>query len=163
MLAMLNTMSIIQNLIDNEGVYDAQKVKSGAVIAFDFGEQRVGVAMGEHLLKNASPLTTIDAESNEVRFSMISVMISEWQPTLLIVGLPLNLDGEETSMSKLCRKFARRLNGRFNLPVLLIDERFSSAEASDQLNHQGIRGRAQKPMIDQMAASLILRSYFDQP
>ena len=155
-------MSLIQNLIDNEGVYDAQKVKNGAVLAFDFGEQRIGVAMGEHLLKNASPLTTIDAESNDIRFSMISVMVSEWQPTLLIVGLPLNLDGEENNMSQLCRKFARRLNGRFNIPVLLIDERFSSAEASVQLKDQGIHGRAQKPMIDQMAASLILRSYFDQ-
>lgn len=155
-------MSVIQNLIDNEGVYDAQKVKNGAVLAFDFGEQRIGVAMGEHLLKNASPLTTIDAESNDIRFSMISVMVSEWQPTLLIVGLPLNLDGEENNMSQLCRKFARRLNGRFNIPVLLIDERFSSTEASVQLKDQGILGRAQKPMIDQMAASLILRSYFDQ-
>jgi putative Holliday junction resolvase len=64
-------------------------------------------------------------------------------------------------MSKLCKKFARRLNGRFNLPVLMIDERYSSVEASDLLNQRGIKGRAQKEMLDQVAAQTILQSYFN--
>jgi len=148
-------------LIDNEKVYQEQKVRSGTVLAFDFGERRIGVAVGEHLIKSANPLITIDSESNEVRFARISELVHEWQPALLVVGLPLNLDGAETEMTQLCKKFARRLNGRFNLPIALIDERYSSAEASQLLNETGIKGRAQKTMLDQVAAQTILRSYFD--
>lgn len=148
-------------LIDNEKVYQAEKVLRGTVLAFDFGERRIGVAVGEHLIQSANPLTTIDNESNDVRFANIQALIQEWQPSLLVVGMPLSLDGTETEMTQLCKKFARRLNGRFNLPVALIDERYSSAEASQMLNESGIRGRAQKEMLDQVAAQTILRSYFD--
>ena len=148
-------------LIDNESVYEAKTVLASTVLCFDFGEQRIGVAVGEHLLASANPLVTIDNESNEIRFEAISKLVKEWQPKLLIVGLPLSLDGAETSVTQLCKKFARRLNGRFNLPVMLIDERYSSVEASDILNQSGIKGRAQKEMLDQVAAQTILQSYFD--
>lgn len=148
-------------LIDNENVYSKEKVQSGTVLAFDFGERRIGVAVGEHLIHSANPLTTIDSESNEVRFTAITALIHEWQPKLLVVGLPLSLDGSENEVTQLCKKFARRLNGRFNLPVMLVDERYSSAEASQLLNQTGIKGRAQKAMLDQVAAQTILRSYFD--
>lgn len=148
-------------LIDNEKVYDKAKVESGTVLAFDFGERRIGIAVGEHLINSANPLTTIDNESNEVRFATITQLINEWQPKLLVVGLPLSLDGSETEVTQLCKKFARRLNGRFNLPVIMIDERYSSTEASQMLNESGIKGRAQKAMLDQVAAQTILRSYFD--
>jgi putative Holliday junction resolvase len=104
---------------------------------------------------------TIDNESNAVRFQMIGDLVQEWQPKLLVVGLPLRLDGSEHSTTQLCKKFARRLNGRFNLPVILIDERYSSTEASSLLNETGIKGRAQKAMLDQVAAQTILQSYFD--
>jgi len=148
-------------LIDNENVYDAKIILASTVLCFDFGEKRIGVAVGEHVLANANPHTVIDNESNEVRFEVISQLIKEWQPKLLVVGLPLNLDGAETSVTQLCKKFARRLNGRFNLPVILIDERYSSVEASDLLKQVGIKGRAQKVMLDQVAAQTILQSYFD--
>lgn len=150
------------HLIDNENVYNKAQVQSGTVLAFDFGERRIGVAVGEHLIHSANPLTTIDNESNEVRFTAIAALIQEWQPKLLVVGMPLSLDGSETEVTQLCKKFARRLNGRFNLPVMMVDERYSSAEASQLLNQTGIRGRAQKAMLDQVAAQTILRSYFDQ-
>lgn len=151
----------LMQIIDNENVYQAEKVLKGTVLAFDFGERRIGVAVGEHLIKSANPLITIDSESNEVRFTRITELIQEWQPILLVVGLPLSLDGVETEMTQLCKKFARRLNGRFNLPVALIDERYSSAHASQLLNQTGIKGRAQKTMLDQVAAQTILQSYFD--
>ena len=148
-------------LIDNENVYTAETVLNSTVLAFDFGEKRIGVAVGEHLLTNANPLTTIDNESNEVRFQQIRALIHEWQPKLLIVGLPLSLDGTEHAVTQLCKKFAKRLNGRFNLPVLMIDERYSSVEASSLLNQRGIKGRAQKTILDQVAAQTILQSYFN--
>ncbi|MDO9151319.1 MAG: Holliday junction resolvase RuvX [Methylotenera sp.] len=148
-------------LIDNEKVYNKDYVQSGTVLAFDFGERRIGIAVGEHLLGSATPLMTIDNESNEIRFQIITKLVSEWQPRLLVVGLPLSLDGTEHAVTQLCKKFARRLNGRFNIPVMLIDERYSSVEASQLLNEAGIRGRAQKEMLDQVAAQTILQSYFD--
>lgn len=150
------------DMIDNERVYDESKVRQGTVLAFDFGEQRIGIAVGEHLIKVASPLMQIDEESNDIRFNIITSLVNEWRPSLLVVGLPLNLAGEETPICQLCRKFARRLNGRFNLPVVLIDERYSSAEAENLLAEQGIKGRSQKMMLDKMAAATILQQYFDQ-
>ncbi|HOY70421.1 MAG TPA: Holliday junction resolvase RuvX [Methylotenera sp.] len=155
------TSTLHGHVIDNENIYDAQVVHKGSVLCFDFGEQRIGVAIGEHLLGTANPLTTIDNESNTIRFEAITRLIDTWQPKLLIVGLPLSLEGAETEITLLCKKFARRLNGRFNLPVMLIDERYSSIEASDKLNQNGIKGRAQKKMLDQVAAQTILQSYFD--
>lgn len=155
-------MSLIHTIIDNENVYDEATVHEGCVLAFDFGERRLGIATGTHLLLKANPLKTIDDESNKVRFNIIHDLINEWQPKLLVVGLPLNLQGEETDMCALARKFARRLNGRFNLPVILVDERFSSAQASEVLKSQGVHGIDQKPKLDQVAAQTILQSYFDQ-
>jgi len=148
-------------LIDNEHIYQAEDVIKGTAMAFDFGERRIGIAIGEHLLGTATPLTTIDNESNEIRFEMITALIKEWQPKLLVVGYPLNSNGTEHNITQLCKKFARRLNGRFNLPVMMIDERYSSIEASNRLNETGIKGRAQKAVIDQVAAQTILQSYFD--
>lgn len=155
------TTALHMQLIDNESIYDESNVKSGTVLAFDFGERRIGIAVGEHLIGTASPLMTIDSESNDKRFQTITELVKEWQPKLFVVGLPLRLDGTEHETTQLCKKFARRLNGRFNIPVMLIDERYSSVEASRLLNETGIKGRSQKNMLDQVAAQTILQSYFD--
>ena len=133
----------------------------GTVLGFDFGLKRIGVASGEHMLGIAHPLTTLNAESNDDRFNLIANLIKEWKPSTLVVGLPLSLDGEEHEVTMLCKKFARRMDGRFNLPIIMIDERLSSAEASQALSESGIKGRKQKPMLDQIAAQVILQSYFD--
>lgn len=138
-----------------------QLVTQGTVLGFDFGERRIGVAIGEHMLGIAHPLLTIDTEATDMRFTQIAALIAEWQPTTLIVGLPLSIDGEEHALTLLSKKFARRLDGRFGIPVVMIDERFTSAEASQSLNEIGIGGRRQKPMLDQVAAQHILQSYFD--
>ncbi|MGX8883730.1 Holliday junction resolvase RuvX [Methylovorus sp. SPW-M1] len=149
------------NTINNDPAKQLLLTSEGTALAFDFGEKRIGVAVGEHLLGIAHPLTTIESEANDVRFAAITTLINEWRPTVLIVGLPLSLDGEEHATSLLCRKFARRLDGRFGLPVVMIDERLSSAKASSSLNESGVYGRKQKVMLDQVAAQHILQSYFD--
>lgn len=133
----------------------------GTILAFDFGEKRIGVAVGDTLVGIAHPLQTISAESNDVRFATIAGLIAEWQPAQLVVGLPTYLDGTEHAMTQLSKKFARRLEGRFHLPVALVDERLSSAEASQSLKQAGIGGRRQKPMLDQVAAQHILQSFLD--
>ena len=130
-------------------------------MAFDFGEKRIGVATGETMLKVAHPLTTINAEENEAKFTQIRLLIGEWRPALLIVGLPMHMDGESHAMTSLSKKFAQRLEGRYNLPVLMVDERLSSAEASQNLRAAGVRGIKQKAMLDAVAAQSILQSYFD--
>ncbi len=135
---------------------------NGTVLAFDFGEKRIGVATGETELKAAHPLLTINAETNNKRFSEIEKLIKEWQPSLLIVGLPTYLDNKEHELTQLCKKFAQRLEGRFDLPVMMVDERLSSAEASENLSAAGIKAREQKTLIDAAAAQVILQSYFDQ-
>ena len=134
---------------------------AGTVMAFDFGEKRIGVATGETMLKVAHPLTTINAEENEAKFTQIGLLIAEWRPALLIVGLPMHMDGESHAMTSLSKKFAQRLEGRFNLPVVMVDERLSSAEASQNLRAAGVSGIKQKAMLDAVAAQSILQSYFD--
>ena len=138
-------------------------VLEGTLLAFDFGTRRIGIAKGSSLLGSAQPLTTIDAEKNEIRFEKIAGLIVEWQPSALIVGLPCNDDGTPHEMTALCRRFANRLKGRFNLPTILVDERYTSAAASSALNEQGVHGRKQKSVIDQYAAQQILQAYFDEP
>jgi putative Holliday junction resolvase len=133
----------------------------GTILAFDFGEKRIGVAVGESMVGIAHPLQTIQAESTDARFSAIATLIAEWKPAQLVVGLPSHLDGTEHALTLLCRKFANRLRGRFNLPVALVDERLTSAEASQSLKQAGIGGRKQKPMLDQVAAQHILQSFLD--
>jgi putative Holliday junction resolvase len=136
--------------------------QSGTVMAFDFGERYVGVAIGESLLGVAHPLDAIDAEANEPRFAAIGALIAEWSPTLLIVGLPLAIDGSERDMTRRARRFGRQLEGRFHLPVSFVDERLSSAEAGAMLREQGRSGRADKNLNHPVAAQVILQAYFDE-
>ena len=133
----------------------------GTVMAFDFGEKRIGVATGETMLKVAHPLTTINAEENEVKFAQIEKLIQEWRPALLVVGLPTHMDGESHLLTNLSKKFAHRLEGRFNLPIVMVDERLSSVEAAQNLSAAGVKGAKQKAILDAVAAQSILQSYFD--
>ncbi|MFA6904197.1 MAG: Holliday junction resolvase RuvX [Gallionellaceae bacterium] len=136
---------------------------SGTLLAFDFGTMRIGVAVGNSIAHTSQPLVTLHGEQNEVRFAAIAGLIKEWQPAALIVGLPCNDDGTPHEMTRLCRRFANRLKGRFNLPTILVDERYTSASASMALTGMGVRGIRQKPLIDQVAAQQILQAYFDEP
>lgn len=135
----------------------------GALLGFDFGQARIGVALGNTEVAIAHPLETITGDSNDQRFARIGVLIQEWAPAALVVGLPTHADGTPHEMTRLARKFAQRLHGRFGLPVWLVDERHSSQVAEVQLNDAGLRGRRQKPALDQVAAQVILQSFLDMP
>jgi putative Holliday junction resolvase len=134
----------------------------GTVLAFDFGTRRIGVAVGEMMLGTARPLTTISAEANQARFDAIGKLIAEWQPATLVVGLPLSLEGEAHEMTARCRRFARQLEGRYRLPVVLVDERLTSASADERLRGQGLDWRRRKASVDAEAAAILLQSHFDQ-
>ena len=121
------------------------------IFAFDFGVKRIGVAMGNTMLRQAEPLTVISAVDNATRFADIQKMLDEWKPARLVVGLPMHPDGNEHEMTARARRFANQLTGRFGLPVELVDERYSSAVLSAR------RGE----VIDDRAAAIILQQYFD--
>jgi len=134
---------------------------AGTVLAFDFGEKRIGVAVGESLLGIAHPLCTVDAADKRQRYERIGALVAEWRPAVLVVGLPSHMDGTEHELSRLARKFARELGGRYALPVDLIDERLTSVAAESTLAEAGVATLKRKSLIDQVAAQHILQAYFD--
>ena len=138
-------------------------IPEGTLLAFDFGSKRIGVAVGNAISCTAQALTTLHGEQNDQRFAAIQSLLQEWQPVALVVGLPCNEDGTPHEMTRQCTRFANRLKGRFKLPVILVDERYTSAAASAQLNEMGVRGIKQKALLDQVAAQTILQAYFDEP
>jgi putative Holliday junction resolvase len=135
---------------------------AGTVLAFDFGTQRIGVAIGETGIGVAHPLATISNPAGERRFEAIGSLLEEWRPVLLVVGLPTHADGTAHAMTARVRRFARQLEDRFGLPVAFCDERFTTQAAALALHGAGVRGRARKAVRDQVAAQLILQGYLDQ-
>jgi putative Holliday junction resolvase len=132
------------------------------VLAFDFGTRRIGVAVGNTLTRIAHPLVTIDIERNDERFAAIAALVAEWQPGTLVVGLPTHADGSEHDMTHRAQRFARQLEGRFRLPVAMVDERWTTEAAQSALDESGTTGRKGKAVRDQVAAQLILQSWFDE-
>jgi putative Holliday junction resolvase len=120
------------------------------VLAFDFGLKRIGVAVGEPELRSAHPLPAI------TQFEEIEMLVREWNPAALIVGLPTSAKGEPHKMTRQAEDFARRLERRFKLPVARVDERYTSVEAEHRL--RGLKKKA----VDSVAAQLILEQYFDE-
>lgn len=135
------------------------QVSPKAVMAFDYGLRQIGVAVGNCVLSTTQPLTTLSARDGIPDWSAIAKLIDEWRPDLLVVGEPLNMDGSASELSERANKFARRLQGRFALPVAMADERLSSFEAKEQQRELGHRGDYKARPIDSYAAELILQTW----
>jgi putative holliday junction resolvase len=140
-------------------------MRDETVLAFDFGVKRIGVAVGERRLGQARALTTIADEANAQRFAAIGKLIDEWKAARLLVGRPLSDDGSPHEMTDRCERFANQLAGRFQLAVDLVDERFSSLTADEEMRQSGSRKTStwqqRKERIDAEAARVILQSWFD--
>ncbi len=121
------------------------------VLGFDFGLKRIGVAVGNTVIRQAQALTIIEAATNDGKFAAIAALVASWQPARCIIGMPFHPDGAEHEMSVRCRRFANQLHGRYGLPVVLVDERYTSA----------VLARQRGERIDDRAAALILQQYFD--
>ena len=117
-------------------VLDAERPLVGTVLAFDFGEKRVGVAVGDLGLGLAHPLVTVSEGITKRRFDTITKLIEEWKPVQLVVGLPTHADGTDHELTRLSRRFARRLEGRFGISTRLVDERYTSITASVTLRER---------------------------
>ena len=138
-------------------VYPAPK---GTALGVDFGETRIGVAQGDAELGMAHPIATVTGVNYDAKFQAIERLVREWQPRYLVVGLPVHIDGTEHELTRLARKFGRRLQGRFALPVYWVDERLSSLYAESLLAEAQVFGKKQKAVLDQVAAQAILQSFF---
>lgn len=128
-------------------------------MAFDFGEKRIGVAVGETLLGEARALATVAESANDRRFAAIGKLIAEWHPARLVVGLPRHIDDTAHAFAARCERFGRQLESRYRLPVEFADERYSSAIAETRL--EGDK-RKLKARLDAEAAAVILQAWLDQ-
>jgi putative Holliday junction resolvase len=133
------------------------------ILAFDYGQRRIGIAIGQAVTATARALTTLQNRDGEPPWDEIRRLIEDWRPQLLLVGLPLHADGGDSAFGEATRHFAAALRQHFDLPVELQDEYLSSAEAQTQLREQrrsGARGRRiVKGDVDAVAAALILESW----
>ncbi|MGO4760910.1 Holliday junction resolvase RuvX [Cupriavidus sp. 2KB_3] len=130
----------------------------GTVLAFDYGEKKIGVALGNFITRQARALTILPNVTVEGRFEAVSALVRDWTPVQFVVGMPVNPeagpdDAEQASM-RLARRFGNQLNGRFDLPVAFVDERYSSRAAA--------MAGAKRGALDAEAARIILQQYFDE-
>ncbi|MDR2508116.1 MAG: Holliday junction resolvase RuvX [Candidatus Accumulibacter sp.] len=140
---------------------DFASFPGGTLLAFDFGEKRIGVAVGESALAQAHPLTTLRHKNQDERLTAIGALIREWKPAALVVGRPVALDGEPHAMTARCVRFANQLRRHFALPVAFAEERLSSVEARARLREGGHSSRSAKTYVDALAAQIILQHYFE--
>ena len=119
-------------------------------MAFDFGTTKIGVAVGQQITGTASPVAVVKARDGIPQWLAIDRLVEEWQPKVLVVGLPINMDGTESDMSKAATRFSRRLHGRYGIRIELMDERLSTFEAREFENPD---------QLDAIAAKLILETW----
>jgi putative Holliday junction resolvase len=146
----------------NKAAVAPSKVSGHTILAFDFGARWIGVAVGDTETRLANPLGMFEAASASRCMAEVETLVREWRPEELVVGLPLAMDGSEHDMTRRARRFARRLEGRFRLPVALADERLSSVTAEAHLRETGRGGRKHKNAAHTLAATIILQSYLDE-
>jgi putative holliday junction resolvase len=140
---------------------NAASTRAECVIAFDYGTRFIGVAVGQSITRTASPLPALPAKDGIPDWNRLDALLKEWQPQRLVVGLPLNMDGTPSDMSQRAAKFARRLNGRFGLPVEMADERLSSFEARGEILARDRGNRDfREHGVDSLSARLILEDWF---
>lgn len=135
---------------------------AGTYLGFDYGTRRIGFAVGTSHLGTARPLGTLDNNSGTPDWNQIDKAVAEWQPTGLVVGVPLTLDGEVQEITHHARGFIKRLKKRYPLPVFSADERFSSMDAQRELQKmraRGQHGKTQHADVDKLAAALILERW----
>ena len=132
------------------------------ILAFDYGLKSIGVAVGQQLTGTASTLKALKAVDGTPDWNQIEALLKEWQPALVVVGLPLNMDGSEQPFTARVHKFINRLHGRFGVKVVAQDERLTTVESRAELFSQGGFKKLSKDAVDFYSAKLILESWFEQ-
>ena len=121
-------------------------------MGFDFGTRKIGVAVGQKMTASATPVGKIRATNGKPDWMQLDKIVGEWKPSLFIVGLPLNIDGSSSDITRSAERYARRINDRYNIPFVMMDERLSTFEAKQQKSKD----------IDSIAACLILETWLSK-
>ncbi|TCP97338.1 putative Holliday junction resolvase [Cricetibacter osteomyelitidis] len=130
-------------------------------LAFDFGTKSIGCAVGQSITGTAQSLPAFKAQDGIPNWDAVERCLKEWQPHIVVVGLPLNMDGTEQELTVQARKFANRLQGRFGVKIALQDERLTTTEARTEIFDRGGYRALNKSKVDGISACLILESWFD--
>lgn len=131
-------------------------------IGFDFGMTNIGIAVGQTITMTATPLKILHAKKGVPNWNEIELLIKNWQPDGLVVGLPIDLNGKENLTTKAARKFIQLLEKKFNLPVYAADERLTTKAAREKIYElSGYKG-LQRESIDSIAAKLILEGWMSE-
>lgn len=131
-------------------------------MAFDYGLRHIGVAVGQQMIQSANPLAVIKARDGVPDWMAIEKLLREWQPELVLVGLPLNMDNSESAMSEKARKFSRQLEGRFNKKTELVDERLTSFSAKQARRDNGGNTDFGRDTVDAEAACILLLDFYNR-
>ncbi len=139
------------------------RLHSETYLGFDFGNKKIGIAVGQLSTKIASPLETVQSRNQTPNWEKIGQLINEWQAVGLVVGVSHQADGSDNPITPRMLRFSRQLNGRYHLPVFLVDEALSTFEAKQML-YDDVKVSASKlwAVQDQLAAQLILQSWLNQ-
>ncbi len=121
------------------------------IMAFDYGTTKTGVAVGNTLMASAEPIGLLAMHDGLPNQPALATLLRQWQPSILLVGLPLNMDGSENLLCQRAAKFASRLQAHHNLPTYLLDERLTTREARERSNHHS---------VDAVAAALLLEQLY---
>jgi putative holliday junction resolvase len=132
------------------------------ILAFDYGERHIGVAVGDTGTRIAHPLGMVERPRAATALSEIDGLVREWRPDELLIGLPATIEGAEHPLSTRVRRFGRQLAARYRVPVAFADERFSSTAAEQTLREAGRGGQMHKHLAHALAASTILQAYLDE-
>ena len=133
------------------------------IMAFDFGTQKTGMAVGQALIESANPLPLFPRKDGIPNWDNLLKIVKQYQPDLFIIGLPLDMDDSESELSTRARKFARRLRHQTNIETLMVDERLTTREARDELGHYQAQGRGKNISADSIAAALFIESWYRNP
>jgi putative Holliday junction resolvase len=132
-----------------------------SIVGFDFGKKRIGVATGQMITRSATPLKTIDQVEGNPDWSAIESELLQYQPQVLVVGMPYDSDGDENKMTAAVDQFCYELEKRFKLPVEKVNEAFSSQQAEEILRSGMKINQHNKHEIDRMAAAIIVQRWID--
>lgn len=133
------------------------------IMAFDFGTQKTGMAVGSSMIESATPLALFPMRDGIPNWDELLKIVKQHQPNLFLVGLPLNMDDSESELSARARKFARRLRHQTNIETWMVDERLTTREARDELDHYQAQGRGKNISADSIAAALFIESWYRHP
>ena len=129
------------------------------IMAFDFGTQKMGMAVGQYTIESSNPLALFPMKDGIPQWEQLLKIVKQWQPDLFLIGLPLNMDDSESELSARARKFARRLRHQTNIETWMVDERLTTREARDLQD----QGRGKKVAADSLAAALFIESWYREP